>query len=220
MTSLTNLAKGLYSSDLDVCIRGYTRAFTQFGKVWYLSMSFCYKKNVWTFYTPHNTLVTITVYEYFSKVRFLSVFVESSLGLSVDLFQVDFAKVLHYVGAGVAFPTSMLFVCLQAVLTYRLAKTQEEYWMGHLRAGMALLALITLVLSILCVKWISIQCFNLLGVEGLVFRAKQSTSNTFKMLTFHWPLHFIQFVFTASTNPCNGLTIQNFSPFIVLSPFI
>lgn len=64
-------------------------------------------------------------------------------------FQVDFAKVLHYVGAGVAFPSSMLFVCLQSALTYRLAKTQEEYWIGHIRVGMALLALIALVLSIL-----------------------------------------------------------------------
>lgn len=63
--------------------------------------------------------------------------------------QVDFAKVLHYVGAGVAFPSSMLFVCLQSALTYRLAKTQQEYRVGHLRVGMALLALITLVLSIL-----------------------------------------------------------------------
>ncbi|XP_015238998.1 PREDICTED: transmembrane protein 150A-like [Cyprinodon variegatus] len=65
----------------------------------------------------------------------------------VGNFQVDFAKVLHYIGAGVAFPSSMLFACFQAALTYRLAKTQEEYWVGHIRAGMALLALITLVLS-------------------------------------------------------------------------
>ncbi|XP_007570395.1 PREDICTED: transmembrane protein 150A-like [Poecilia mexicana] len=65
----------------------------------------------------------------------------------VGNFQVDFAKVLHYVGAGVAFPSSMLFVSFQTALTYRLAKTQEEYWMGHIRAGMALLALIALVLS-------------------------------------------------------------------------
>lgn len=61
----------------------------------------------------------------------------------------DFAKVLHYIGAGVAFPCSMLFVCLQSALTYRLAKTQEEYCVGHLRVGMALVALVTLVLSIL-----------------------------------------------------------------------
>ncbi|XP_044036020.1 transmembrane protein 150A-like isoform X1 [Siniperca chuatsi] len=67
--------------------------------------------------------------------------------IMVGNFQVDFAKVLHYVGAGVAFPSSMLFVCLQSALTYRLAKTQEEYRIGHLRVGMALLALIALVLS-------------------------------------------------------------------------
>uniref|UniRef100_A0A3P9NMI1 Transmembrane protein 150A-like n=1 Tax=Poecilia reticulata TaxID=8081 RepID=A0A3P9NMI1_POERE len=65
----------------------------------------------------------------------------------VGNFQVDFAKVLHYVGAGVAFPSSMLFVSFQTALTYRLAKTQEEYWMGHIRAGMSVLALIALVLS-------------------------------------------------------------------------
>ncbi|XP_032358138.1 transmembrane protein 150A isoform X2 [Etheostoma spectabile] len=67
--------------------------------------------------------------------------------IMVGNFQVDFAKVLHYVGAGVAFPSSMLFVCLQSALTYRLAKTQGEYRVGHLRVGMALLALIALVLS-------------------------------------------------------------------------
>ncbi|XP_029934474.1 transmembrane protein 150A-like isoform X1 [Myripristis murdjan] len=67
--------------------------------------------------------------------------------IMVGNFQVDYAKVLHYIGAGVAFPTSMLFVCLQSALTYRLAKTQEEYQMGHLRLGMSLLALIALVLS-------------------------------------------------------------------------
>uniref|UniRef100_A0A3Q1FYH7 CWH43-like N-terminal domain-containing protein n=1 Tax=Acanthochromis polyacanthus TaxID=80966 RepID=A0A3Q1FYH7_9TELE len=67
--------------------------------------------------------------------------------IMVGNFQVDFAKVLHYVGAGVAFPSSMLFVCLQSALTYRLAKTQDEYRMGHLRVGMALLALVALVLS-------------------------------------------------------------------------
>nr|XP_046232833.1 transmembrane protein 150A-like isoform X2 [Scatophagus argus]XP_046232834.1 transmembrane protein 150A-like isoform X2 [Scatophagus argus]XP_046232835.1 transmembrane protein 150A-like isoform X2 [Scatophagus argus]XP_046232836.1 transmembrane protein 150A-like isoform X2 [Scatophagus argus] len=67
--------------------------------------------------------------------------------IMVGNFQVDFAKVLHYVGAGVAFPSSMLFVCLQSALTYRLAKTQDEYRMGHLRVGLTLLALIALVLS-------------------------------------------------------------------------
>lgn len=63
--------------------------------------------------------------------------------------QVDNAKVLHYVGAGIAFPTSMLFVCLQSALTYRLAKTQGEYSVAHLRLCMTLLAFVALVLSIL-----------------------------------------------------------------------
>ena len=63
--------------------------------------------------------------------------------------QVDNAKVLHYVGAGIAFPTSMLFVCLQSALTYRLAKTQGEYNVAHLRLCMTLLAFVALVLSIL-----------------------------------------------------------------------
>lgn len=65
------------------------------------------------------------------------------------LLQVDYAKILHYVGAGVAFPTSMLFVCLQSALTYRLAKTQWEYCVGHLRLALTLVAFISLVLSIL-----------------------------------------------------------------------
>ncbi|RXM35803.1 Transmembrane protein 150A [Acipenser ruthenus] len=65
----------------------------------------------------------------------------------VGNFQVDNVKVLHYVGAGVAFPTSMLFACLQSVLTYRLAKTGCEYGVGHLRCSLTLLAFITLVLS-------------------------------------------------------------------------
>ncbi|MGH0120870.1 UNVERIFIED_CONTAM: hypothetical protein FKN15_024351 [Acipenser sinensis] len=65
----------------------------------------------------------------------------------VGNFQVDNAKVLHYVGAGVAFPTSMLFACLQSALTYRLAKTGCEYRVGHLRCSLTLLAFITLVLS-------------------------------------------------------------------------
>ncbi|XP_056290933.1 transmembrane protein 150A-like isoform X1 [Pseudoliparis swirei] len=67
--------------------------------------------------------------------------------IMVGNFQVDNAKVLHYVGAGMAFPTSMLFVCLQSALTYRLAKTQGEYNVAHLRLCMTLLAFGTLVLS-------------------------------------------------------------------------
>ncbi|KAF7710579.1 transmembrane protein 150A-like isoform X1 [Silurus meridionalis] len=71
-----------------------------------------------------------------------------SVGLiMVGNFQVDNAKVLHYVGAGVAFPTSVLFVSVQSALTYKLAKTQGEYNMGHLRLIMTLLAFIALVLS-------------------------------------------------------------------------
>ncbi|XP_078794040.1 transmembrane protein 150A isoform X2 [Oryzias latipes] len=35
----------------------------------------------------------------------------------------------------------------QSALTYRLAKTQEEFWMGHLRVCITLLALVALVLS-------------------------------------------------------------------------
>lgn len=65
----------------------------------------------------------------------------------VGNFQVDHAKVLHYIGAGVAFPTSMLFVFLQSVLTYRMAKTRGHYWTGHLRSILTAVAFITLVFS-------------------------------------------------------------------------
>nr|XP_020458837.1 transmembrane protein 150A-like isoform X1 [Monopterus albus]XP_020458838.1 transmembrane protein 150A-like isoform X1 [Monopterus albus]XP_020458839.1 transmembrane protein 150A-like isoform X1 [Monopterus albus]XP_020458840.1 transmembrane protein 150A-like isoform X1 [Monopterus albus]XP_020458841.1 transmembrane protein 150A-like isoform X1 [Monopterus albus]XP_020458842.1 transmembrane protein 150A-like isoform X1 [Monopterus albus]XP_020458843.1 transmembrane protein 150A-like isofor len=72
----------------------------------------------------------------------------SAAGLiMVGNFQVNNAKVLHYVGAGIAFPTGMLFVCLQSVLTYQLAKTQGEYNVAHLRLCMTLLAFVALVLS-------------------------------------------------------------------------
>ncbi|XP_062851183.1 transmembrane protein 150A-like [Trichomycterus rosablanca] len=67
--------------------------------------------------------------------------------IMVGNFQVDYARVLHYVGAGVAFPTSMLYVCVQSALTYKLAKTWGEYFMGHLRLLMTLLAFVALVLS-------------------------------------------------------------------------
>lgn len=65
----------------------------------------------------------------------------------VGNFQVDHAKVLHYIGAGVAFPTSMLFVFLQSVLTYRAAKTRGHYWTGHLRSILTAMAFVTLVFS-------------------------------------------------------------------------
>ncbi|KFW65980.1 Transmembrane protein 150A, partial [Pygoscelis adeliae] len=61
--------------------------------------------------------------------------------------QVDHAKVLHYIGAGVAFPTSMLFLLLQSILTYRMAKTRGQYWTGHLRSILAAVAFLTLVFS-------------------------------------------------------------------------
>lgn len=63
--------------------------------------------------------------------------------------QVDHAKVLHYIGAGVAFPTSMLFLFLQSILTYRMAKTRGQYWTGHLRSILTAVAFLTLVFSIL-----------------------------------------------------------------------
>lgn len=69
--------------------------------------------------------------------------------LPVPCPQVDHAKVLHYIGAGVAFPTSMLFVFLQSVLTYRAAKTRGHYWTGHLRSILTAMAFVTLVFSIL-----------------------------------------------------------------------
>ncbi|KAJ6661813.1 hypothetical protein lerEdw1_013335 [Lerista edwardsae] len=69
--------------------------------------------------------------------------------IMVGNFQVDHAKVLHYVGAGLAFPTSMLFLFFQSVLTYRMAKSRGHYWTGHLRSILAVLAFITLIFSIL-----------------------------------------------------------------------
>lgn len=63
--------------------------------------------------------------------------------------QVDHAKTLHYVGAGVAFPAGMVFVCLQCVLTYRVAVTPLDYLMAHVRVALAIGSLIALVLSIL-----------------------------------------------------------------------
>uniref|UniRef100_A0A3Q3WG01 Transmembrane protein 150A n=1 Tax=Mola mola TaxID=94237 RepID=A0A3Q3WG01_MOLML len=65
----------------------------------------------------------------------------------VGNFQVDHAKSLHYVGAGVAFPAGLLFVCLQCVLTYRVAVTALDYWMAHFRVALALGAMVSLVLS-------------------------------------------------------------------------
>ena len=77
------------------------------------------------------------------------VFVRPSLPPSLFHLQLDYAKVLHYVGAGVAFTCSMVFVSLQTALTYRLAKTQHEYLLGHIRLTMSLLTFMALVLGIL-----------------------------------------------------------------------
>lgn len=72
----------------------------------------------------------------------------NAIGLvMVGNFQVDHAKSLHYVGAGVAFPAGLLFVCLQCVLTYRVAVTALDYWMAHFRVALALGAMVSLVLS-------------------------------------------------------------------------
>ncbi|XP_038638974.1 transmembrane protein 150A [Scyliorhinus canicula] len=65
----------------------------------------------------------------------------------VGNFQVDNARVLHYVGAGVGFPSSMLFICFQSVLTYRMAKNSLDYRIGHCRTFLTLVAFMNLVLS-------------------------------------------------------------------------
>ncbi|KAM4036188.1 transmembrane protein 150A isoform 1-T5 [Anomaloglossus baeobatrachus] len=65
----------------------------------------------------------------------------------VGNFQVDYAKSLHYIGAGVAFPAGLLFVCLNCILTYHLAASALDYWVGHLRVSLTTVALISLVLS-------------------------------------------------------------------------
>ncbi|XP_053257414.1 transmembrane protein 150A isoform X1 [Podarcis raffonei] len=65
----------------------------------------------------------------------------------VGNFQVDYAKSLHYIGAGVAFPAGLLFVCLQCVLSYHVAISVLDFWMAHLRVFLTTVALISLVLS-------------------------------------------------------------------------
>ncbi|CAH7138213.1 transmembrane protein 150A [Phodopus roborovskii] len=65
----------------------------------------------------------------------------------VGNFQVDHAKSLHYIGAGVAFPAGLLFVCLQCVLFYHGATTTLDLAMAYLRSVLAVIAFITLVLS-------------------------------------------------------------------------
>ncbi|CAB1434221.1 unnamed protein product [Pleuronectes platessa] len=90
--------------------------------------------------------------------------------IMVGNFQVDFAKVLHYVGAGSA-------------LTYRLAKTQDEYRVGHVRVGMALLALIALVLSSSSNIWSDL---GLHICPGGVFFCQESFALQHASAIFEW----------------------------------
>nr|XP_040127553.1 transmembrane protein 150A isoform X2 [Ictidomys tridecemlineatus] len=65
----------------------------------------------------------------------------------VGNFQVDHAKPLHYVGAGVAFPAGLLFVCLHCALSYHGAATPLDLVVAYLRSVLAAIAFVTLVLS-------------------------------------------------------------------------
>ncbi|XP_063167656.1 transmembrane protein 150A isoform X2 [Candoia aspera] len=65
----------------------------------------------------------------------------------VGNFQVDYAKSLHYLGAGVAFLAGLLFVCLQCFLSYRIALSAMDLWVAHLRVFLATLAFTSLVFS-------------------------------------------------------------------------
>nr|XP_020018938.1 transmembrane protein 150A isoform X3 [Castor canadensis] len=65
----------------------------------------------------------------------------------VGNFQVDHAKSLHYIGAGVAFPAGLLFVCLHCALSYHGATAPLDLAMAYLRSVLAVIAFITLVLS-------------------------------------------------------------------------
>ncbi|XP_048474452.1 transmembrane protein 150A [Rhincodon typus] len=67
--------------------------------------------------------------------------------IMVGNFQVDHVKSLHYIGAGVAFPAGMVFICLQCILTYKVAISLLDHWIGHIRVILTILALISLVLS-------------------------------------------------------------------------
>nr|KAF6308565.1 transmembrane protein 150A [Myotis myotis] len=65
----------------------------------------------------------------------------------VGNFQVDHAKSLHYIGAGVAFPAGLLFVCLHCVLSYHGATAPQDLAMAYLRIVLAAIAFVVLVLS-------------------------------------------------------------------------
>uniref|UniRef100_A0A2K6KSR3 Transmembrane protein 150A n=1 Tax=Rhinopithecus bieti TaxID=61621 RepID=A0A2K6KSR3_RHIBE len=60
---------------------------------------------------------------------------------------VDHARSLHYVGAGVAFPAGLLFVCLHCALSYQGATAPLDLAVAYLRSVLAVIAFITLVLS-------------------------------------------------------------------------
>ncbi|XP_069741802.1 transmembrane protein 150A isoform X3 [Narcine bancroftii] len=68
-------------------------------------------------------------------------------GIFSQVKKVDNAKILHYVGAGVGFPSSMLFICFQSALTYKIAKNPLDYRIGHCRFLLTIVAFINLVLT-------------------------------------------------------------------------
>lgn len=63
--------------------------------------------------------------------------------------QVDHAKSLHYVGTGVAFSAGLLFICLHCALSYHGASAPQDLAIAYLRIVLAVIASVTLVLSIL-----------------------------------------------------------------------
>ncbi|TRY64603.1 hypothetical protein DNTS_002233 [Danionella cerebrum] len=65
----------------------------------------------------------------------------------VGNFQVDHAKVFHYVGAGLAFPASLLFVCVQTMLSYRAAETPLDFQIAHVRLTLTAVAFGALTLT-------------------------------------------------------------------------
>lgn len=65
----------------------------------------------------------------------------------VGNFQVDHAKSLHYIGAGVAFPAGLLFVCLYCALSYHGATAPQDLAMAYVRIVLAAIAFVTLILS-------------------------------------------------------------------------
>lgn len=63
--------------------------------------------------------------------------------------QVDHARSVHYIGACVALPAGLLFVCLYCVLSYHGATAPQDLAMAYLRIVLAAIAFVTLILSIL-----------------------------------------------------------------------